>query len=228
MTMLSPGKNPRNNQSGFSIFEILVALGIAAATIAVGAAYLGNKPVRQLREESARLIRIIRHAYFQASAQSQYYRLVFDLDDNKYHVEFSDTPFYIIREGDEKEELRKKNEEKARESESALDESADAPATVIEAKFSESEDDMLEVVQFAKHIDLKDIYVLHQKEKMEEDKAYLYFFPRGRSEFAVIHLADEDEENFMTLIVNPLNGAVEVRDGYVEHEEILEELGESS
>lgn len=224
--MWSPGKNLRNNQSGFSLFEILVALGIAAATIAMGAAYLGNKPVRQLREESTRLIRIIRYGYFQAAAKSQYYRAVFNLDDNRYHLEFSDMPFSVIREDDEKEVLRKKNEEKSRESQGELETEEEAPATVTQASFAESEDEFLEPVQIPNSIDLKDIYVLHQKDKMEEGKAYLYFFPRGRSEFAVIHLGDEEEENFMTLIVNPLNGSVEVREGYLEHEEILEDLEE--
>lgn len=217
----------KSNQSGFSLLEILVALGIAAATIAVGANYLGNRPVRAMQEESIRLNRIIRCAYFQAAAKSLYYRLVFDLDENRYLVESSENPFYVTRENDEKEIELKKRQQEALENLSALDEPA-TPAITLDSKFSETEDECSEMVQL-EGIRVADIYVMHQNNKQSEGKAYLYFFPRGRTEFAVIHLSDESaEEDFMTLIVNPLNASVEIRRDYIEHEDILEEFGGSS
>ena len=213
------------SELGFSLFEIIVALGVAASVIAMGAGYLGNRPASQLREEATQIIQIVRYAYFQAAAESRYYRVVFDLDDNTYHVESSETPFYIVREDDEKEALRKKNEDQQKETSSLLDEGEAPPASAPAPSFAESEDDILKVFQLPGGIKISDIFVLHQKDKQEEGKAYLYFFPRGRSEFAVIHLGDTEGERFLTLVVNPLTAAVEVRQDYLEYEEILEEYG---
>ena len=59
-------------------------------------------------------------------------------------------------------------------------------------------------------------------------KAYLYFFPRGHTEFAVIYLSDTEDETTYTLIVNPLNASVEVRDEIVDYEEILNEWNQET
>ncbi len=45
--------------------------------------------------------------------------------------------------------------------------------------------------------------------------AYLYFFPTGMTERAVIHLAD-DSQNAYTLLVEGLLGTVKVLPSYVE------------
>ncbi len=47
------------------------------------------------------------------------------------------------------------------------------------------------------------------------DDPYIQFTPDGWVENALIHLRDGDEKDF-TLIVNPLMGSTELRDGYVE------------
>ncbi len=47
------------------------------------------------------------------------------------------------------------------------------------------------------------------------DDPYIEFTPNGWVESALIHLRDGDEKDF-TLIVNPLMGTTELRDGYVE------------
>jgi prepilin-type N-terminal cleavage/methylation domain-containing protein len=51
--------------------------------------------------------------------------------------------------------------------------------------------------------------------KTSGGRVYIQFFPIGRTEPAVIHLADPDM-NVTTLLLNPLTGHVQVVDGYVE------------
>jgi general secretion pathway protein H len=54
-----------------------------------------------------------------------------------------------------------------------------------------------------------------QQGKVGSGQAFVQFFPLGRAEQAVIHLAD-DEQNVLTLMLNPLTGGVRVSNGYVE------------
>lgn len=215
---LFPGKKTKKSKSGFSIIEVLIALALIASITAMLAGFLGTNPVSLMREEAFRLTRIIRYCYFQAATRNQYYRIVFDLGESSYHVEFSEDPYYVIHDEDEKEVLRKENEERNQNF------SLEEEKTEEKNSFQESEDDFLKPFTLPKGIKFFGIYVAHQKAPLTEGQAFLYFFPAGHSEFAVIPLGEEEEgEKFLTLIVNPINGAVEIRDGYFEYEEIQEE-----
>jgi general secretion pathway protein H len=214
-----------------TLIEIIISLGIVAGLIGFAATYIGNSPTNLMRDEAGRLMRVVKYVYYQAAQQSRYYRIVFDLDNQTYLVESSDSPFYIVREGDAAEELRKKNEENNKDDSDLLSENNDdggeaaPPPPPSSGEFAESEDDLLDLVTLPAKIKISDIFVMHQKEKLAEGKAYLYFFPRGQSEFAVIHFADvEKEDKTLTLIVNPLNGTAEVRKEYVDHEDILSDM----
>jgi general secretion pathway protein H len=48
--------------------------------------------------------------------------------------------------------------------------------------------------------------------------ADLYFFPRGQTQLAYIQLSDSDKENHYTIIVQPLTGKVEIKDGLIDLE----------
>src|SRR6476660_2939227 len=81
------------------------------------------------------------------------------------------------------------------------------------AKFQTFKDATLPVVTM-KSTKLFDIYTARQREPYTSGKAYLYFFPDGHTERAVIRMNDGDE--FYSLIVHPLTGRVEVRPGKYE------------
>ena len=214
------------SEKGFSLFEVLIAIGIAASVIAFGAGMIGNRQVKEIRAQATKLMRVIKYSYFQAASQNQYYRISFDLTEDSYVVESSTTPFYVVIEGDEKEEIRKKNEEAEEKSAGSDDE--DSGPSDDAGDFQESEDDLLKIIEFPDDVKLDSIYVQHQKEPITEGKAYLYFFPRGHTEFAVIYLSDTEDETTYTLIVNPLNASVEVRDEIVDYEEILNEWNQET
>lgn len=212
------------SQHGMTLLEVLLALGIAASLIGFATSYIGNTPFNLMRQEGNRLFRMIRYAYFQAAAKSQYYRLVMDLENQTYHIEYSEKPFFIIRADDEVEARRLKNLQNNSDEEiedyDDLEEFAEQEAA---SQFAESEDEALEIFEMPEDIKISGVFVSHQKELVEEGKAYLYFFPRGQTEFAVIHLSDLEDEEHFSLIVNPLTGFTEIREGFVEYEEILAE-----
>ena len=59
-----------------------------------------------------------------------------------------------------------------------------------------------------------DADTLHQG-KVTEGEAYTDFYPVGRVDKTTLHLTDEDE-NVLTLVVNPITGRVKVYEGYLE------------
>jgi len=210
-----------------TLVEILISLAIIAGMIGFVVSVVGTSG-NNMRRASNNIIKLVKFVYDQAALTNSYYRIVFNLEEKQYYVEYSDEPFYVVKEGDETELIRKKNEEK---SQKGINENPDAPVTTTAAavgSFAELEDDdLVEINELPDNIKFADVYIMHQADKITDGKAYLYFFPKGNTEFAVIHLSDNDEENFMTLIVNPLTGKVEVETEYLEHEEILENINKS-
>jgi hypothetical protein len=62
---------------------------------------------------------------------------------------------------------------------------------------------------------MADIYTPRLVKPLTEGKGYVYFFPMGMTEAAIIHLSD-GKEAFYTLIVHPLTGRVSVKNSFVE------------
>jgi general secretion pathway protein H len=153
---------------------------------------------------------------------------VLDLDNNKYWAERSDERMYLVRgkeespgKGkafDQEAADKKKAEEEAKEKEryensNQLAASLQPPPKPRRAKFQTFKDAALPVVTM-KATKLFDMYTPRQREPYTTGKAYLYFFPDGHTERAVIRLNDGDE--FYSLVVHPLTGRVEVRPGKYE------------
>jgi general secretion pathway protein H len=59
-----------------------------------------------------------------------------------------------------------------------------------------------------------DADTLHQG-KVTEGEAYTDFYPVGRVDKTTLHLTDEDQ-NILTLVVNPITGRVKVYEGYLD------------
>lgn len=191
------------NSGGMTLVEILIVLGIIAGIVSFSTSFIGNVSGDGIREEASRLMRVVHYVYEQATISNRYLRLSFDLDNQKYVVEASEEPFYVVQEGDELEALRLENEERDQ-----LGNDEDEDEKTKTETFSVLEDENLEEHELSDGVRMKDFQALHQKEAMTAGKGYLYFFPRGQTEFAVLHLSDADGDNVVTLAVNPISGEV--------------------
>ena len=215
-------KQPKKSkkQTGFTLVELIIVLAIIAGVVIFGFNVLVGSSTKNMKSTGLHLFKIINYVYNEASLTGSYYRIVFDLDKQKYFVEYSDTPFYVIQDDDAVEQIRIKNEEKP---DVGQDEEVESAASA-KGNFTESDDDLLEIFELPENIKFADVQVSHQKEKATSGKAYLYFFPKGYTEFAVIHISDVDEENFLSLIVNPLTANVDISPEYVDYDDALENL----
>jgi len=64
-------------------------------------------------------------------------------------------------------------------------------------------------IKLARGIQIISVTTPRLKESTEEGKAYVYFFPQGHSEPAIIHLADSADD-FYSVVLHPLTGRAKV------------------
>jgi general secretion pathway protein H len=210
---------------GFTLIELLV--GIAIMALIMGGSIYGVRSLARsdLRGTSSKLAGAIRYCFDRAVTTGSYFRIVLDLDGNKYWAERSDNRMYLAhgkeespgkgKAFDQEAEDKKKEEQELKEkdelnSRNQLGASLEPPPRPRRAKFQTFKDATLPTVTM-KATKLFDIYTPRQREPYTSGKAYLYFFPDGHTERAVIRLNDGDE--FYSLVVHPLTGRVEVKPG---------------
>lgn len=216
------GRSTKNNR-GFTILELLIVIGIIALMMSLAVGYIGGTTASQLKKESTALAAAIRYSYHQAAIKNLPYRIVFDMTDQAYWLEEGSGPFYLGAEKKETGTGKKEAEEKKGEEGDASgegEESEEAEAT-DETAFA-AENTVIKKVTFKDEIRIRDVYVGHQEDVVSGGQSFLYFFPHGLTEKAVIHLADEEGENNMTLVVNPVTGKTTILSGFLEHDKLEE------
>ncbi len=213
----------RARQRGITLIEIMVVLFIIAAAFAAVLVTARASNRASAKASAGKLAAAIRYTYDRAVTTGGYYRLVFDLSANKYWVERSDERFYLVRDKeeapgrgrapDEEEEERRRREEEERNKiqYTGIAAQVQPPPQPRRARFQAFSDTTLPKVDL-KGCRVRDIYTRRQREPYTEGRAYLYFFPDGHTERAVIHVADPDGVVF-TLTVQPLTGRVMVQTG---------------
>ncbi len=205
-----------------TLIEILVVVAIIG--IAMSGAVYGFRSIAksELRASASKLAGAIRYCFDRSVTTGSYYRLVIDLDDNKYWAERSDDRMYLTRAKEESpgkgqafdeaaDEAKKLEEEKKYDDLLALQGGAaatiDPPPRPKRAKFQTFKDATVPQVKL-KRAHLMDVLTPRQREPYSKGRAYLYFFPDGHTENAIVRLADDDA--WYSLVVHPLTGRVEV------------------
>jgi len=171
----------------------------------------------------------VRYLFDRASTTGRYHRLVIDLETGKYWAEVSDDRFYLPREAESLKTIWKREEEEAR-----LDEEEKRVAADVErggtgfdmskiepqefrpkrVRFSAFKEAALKPVQM-KNTKVIDVYSPRLADLVTEGRAYVYFFPMGQTEAAIVHLCDPDETTFYSLVVHPITGRVRIYNEYV-------------
>jgi prepilin-type N-terminal cleavage/methylation domain-containing protein len=220
-------------QAGFTLLEIMLVLGLVAlltSSVVVGFRAFAKS---ELRGGAAKLAGAIRYLFDRASTTGKVHRLVFDFQEGKYWAEVSDDRFFMPRER-ETDESREKDAEEIAEEEKEKKEAAERGEGAEEseydmidpsryqptdwkpkrAHFNMFQERALKVVTL-KNAKLAGLFTPRYREPVSTGHGYLYFFPLGQTEPAIVHLSDEEGTTFYSLLIHPLNGKVKVQAGYV-------------
>jgi len=223
----------RASDRGFTLVEVLIVVTIAAVLSALAIKGLRSLRKADLREASAQLSGAMRYLFDRASTTGKIHRIVIDMETGTYWAEVSDDRFYIPREetveqlqareekeAAEDEEAAQKRERAAREAESGKSAGANSSFDLSKlevadfrpkrARFASFKDLALKPVKLKK-AKVRSVYTPRVTEPLTSGRAYVYFFPLGQTEPAIITLTDpESDDTIYSLVVHPITGRVRI------------------
>ena len=235
----------RRQQRGFTLVEATITIAIIALAAAVVVPALGNITHAKLRATSSKLAGFVRATYDNASLNGQTYRIAFDFESKAVTVGATDqamalepgsnvlaaaaeTTNTLDRPGALEQAIMDAASEL--EADSPTDDSGKAQIdpsalsaifqvnnlaasadTTADAAFSDTGDKL----DLDDDVHLLDVWIDGMDEAESEGKSFLYFFPNGYTQDAIIHLEDTDN-NVFSVRIQALTGRTSIEPGYVE------------
>ena len=223
----------RAREGGFTLIEIILVVTIAAVLSGLSIKGLRSLRKADLREASAEMAGAMRYLFDRASTTGKIHRLVIDMETRMYWAEVSDDRFFIPREeterdmrkreekeADEDADDEKKRERAAREAERGKGAGAGSSFDLSKlevadfrpkrARFASFKDLALKPVKLKK-VRVRSVYTPRVTEPLTSGRAYVYFFPLGQTEPAIITLTDVDsDDTIYSLVVHPITGRVRI------------------
>lgn len=225
----SVSRDPR----GFTLIEVLIALMVVALMMTIGVKGFRSVSKSDLREATAHLSGAIRYMFDRASITGKYQRLVLDLNEGQYWPEASDDKFYAPNQAETADERRKReaaekeaDDEQRKNAEKQAQAFANSPGSGANTSFDMSK---LEVGEFRpkharfaafketalkpvrlKKLRIRSFYTPRMTDPVTSGRAYLYFYPMGQTEPAIITLSDDSGESVYSLVVHPITGRVRI------------------
>jgi general secretion pathway protein H len=218
----------RAPQGGFTLLEIMIVLVIVGLISGMSIRGLRSLAKSDLRGSTSRMSGAIRYLFDRASTTGKYHRLVIDVDEGRYWAEVSDDRFYIPREpeteGSVKKlaELEAKLDEKDRQRKEMAEAAGGFDTSKILAqdfrpkrvRFGAFKETTLKAVRM-KNTKVMDVFTPRLTEPVIHGRAYIYFFPLGQTEPAIVHLSDPTEQTVYSLVVHPITGRVRIYNEYI-------------
>ena len=223
----------RSTAGGFTLIEVMVVFAIVALMAA--ATTQGFRALRKadLREASTHMSGAVRYLFDRASTTGKIHRLVIDMEQGMYWAEVSDDKFFIPREAESEEALRTRedkeadeDEEEARkreQAERAAQSGKSAPASSSfdlsklevgdfrpkRARFASFKDLALKPIRLKK-VKVQSVYTPRVTDPLTSGRGYIYFFPLGQTEPAIVTLSNPEGDSVYSIVVHPITGRVRI------------------
>jgi general secretion pathway protein H len=207
---------------GLTLIEIMVVMSIIAVVSGMAIAGSMQLPSARLRRSATLLASAIKVGYTRATATSRDLRLVLDLDKQRIWLEESDAPMLVQNAGKFANGGAQAITEAERQAFAEGDKILKGPpipkprfAPIDVYGFGDVEGDKTgKPLQTG--IKFRAVQTTHDDTPRTSGRAYLYFWPGGRTERAAIQLRIGDSEEsarIVTVTVSPLTGKVGVKAG---------------
>jgi general secretion pathway protein H len=217
----------RRAARGLTLVEIIVVMSLIAVVSGVAIAGSMQLPSARLRRSATMIASAIKVAYTRATATSRNLRLVMDLDGEKIWLEESTVPMLVQSNAKQAAGGAEAITQAERE---AL---AEGEKVVKGPPIPKPQFKPIDVYGFGdvesgkggkplqRGIRFRAVQTTHDDSPRTAGRAYLYFWPGGRTERASIEVRigeSAEDSRTLTLLVSPLTGRVVIRGGAVDLE----------
>lgn len=212
----------RSHQRGFTLIELVVVIAIIAIVTTAVAAGIGNIRGASVQSETGKLAIAVRYLYNLTILSGKTHRLVVDLDSRSYWGEEQNTSdpcetFLLPGEGEEEDP-------KAQAKKTKRGKKGEVVKTNTSG-FQPIESRLLAKYTLDKGIQFGGVMTSHQTNQTDKGQAYVYFFPNGSTENALIFLkGDGDDDDMMTVEVKALEGTARVHKDKVDWDKLGQDM----
>jgi len=194
---LSPGRG--RGQAGFTLIELSLVLLIIGVMLAITVPRIGNRAYAQLGSETRKLALAFRYLRHAAILNGRSYRLVYDLEQQKYWPEVGQVAAPPPADD---------------ENLADQDFSSGDTATVPEELFTIDREGPLEVRKLPEPIGFSDVNLPLVAGKVFEGVVWTTFYPDGYVDLSIVHL-DNGQDVYTLYLLNSITGKVFVEPGYL-------------
>ncbi len=187
-----------------SLIEVMIALAIAAAMMAIAGLSAAGLTAQDRRSASLELAANIRYVYERAAINGWRYDIVLDFDTHEYWAECHRGHVSADRE-----------ERDPTASEIAFGRDPDDPFATGAAATPElqgCDDRVIQRGKLGRNIEFDRVITMRSDEEIVEGQARIAMFPNGFAERSVIWIKDS-RDKFMTLFVDEMTGRVVIEGG---------------
>jgi len=193
----SPGRG--RGQAGFTLIELSLVILIIGVMLAITVPRIGNRAYAQLGSETRKLALAFRYLRHAAILTGRSYRLVYDIDQQKYWPEVGQvaTPPSAADDGV-----------------AADDFSSSGGDVVPEERFTIDREGPLEVRKLPEPIGFSDVNLPLVAGKVFEGVVWTTFYPDGYVDLSIVHL-DNGQDVYTLYLLNSITGKVFIEPGYL-------------
>ena len=232
----------RQNARGFTLIETILALGLIVLIASVALPTLSNIGRAELRKMTRLLAGTVRATYDLAALTGDSYRIAFDFEKNQIRVEKSGQTLMLEPGKSALVQAGKASSLRSQELQTILDaaaaEAEDEGDSDSDSLFSDEDNPVAslfgmgdlhqadaaseftqvgDVLDLGDELKILDVTFLDESEPVSQGIGYLYFFPHGYTQDALIHFEGVGRSAY-TVKVWALTGKAEIFNRFVERE----------
>jgi general secretion pathway protein H len=205
--------------AGLTLVEILIVLALIALFSAVLIAGSGQVSGAKLRKSATMVSAAVRVAYTRATVSSRSVRLVLDFEQKSMWMEEADAPM-LVRTGDTTggaDPVTAAEQQAVAEGERIV-KGPQAPRPhfrPVSMGIVAGAESKGQAKELPSGIKFRSVQAAHDTEPRTEGRAYLYFWPGGMTERAVVQVVagDKADADVLSVMVSPLTGSTLVKNG---------------